>query len=84
MRVDRYAKATAASVILPHALSVGNIEHLNADLQLLPFAPGHRKALAQTHIKVDITGDSEHVTITRFTWFRIPEALVSRQRVTAE
>src|SRR5216684_8553303 len=44
-----------------HPLSVGNVERVKVEFQLLFLAPGHRELLGKARVKHHVTGKSERV-----------------------
>src|SRR5205807_10309441 len=56
---------------------VRHIENLPTNLQLVVFAPWHRKRLCQTHVEINIAGIAKHVAISALTGTATAEALVS-------
>ena len=77
MGIEHHTKARAAGIVLAQPLSIANIERFNANLQFLFFTPWHTEALAQPHVEINVTRNSEDISITSLSRFGVPEAPIS-------
>ena len=84
MGIEYGTEARATGIKLAQSLGVRDVKSLNADLEFVSFTPWHREALAQAHVEIHITRNTEDVAVAGFSRLGIPEAAISIKRIAAK